>query len=154
MDGACSTLGEVRNAYKDLVGKPEGKWPLVRLRGRCEDNIKIVSFLWSPYVNYHVWKSSSLVSVLSQMKQVHPPPPCYSDIYVNIILSVKDLQVVLSLKVSWPKFCTRMDAVCANVGIRTTETLRFGSRSAVYGSGPSFWLPGQIIRYRHSTVSL
>jgi hypothetical protein len=25
MDGACSTLGEVRNAYKDLVGKPEGK---------------------------------------------------------------------------------------------------------------------------------
>jgi hypothetical protein len=30
MDGACSTNGEKRNAYRLLVGKPEGKWPLGR----------------------------------------------------------------------------------------------------------------------------
>jgi hypothetical protein len=27
MDGACSTHGEMRNAYKILAGKPEGKIP-------------------------------------------------------------------------------------------------------------------------------
>jgi hypothetical protein len=32
MDKACSTNGEKRNAYRILVGKPEGKRPLVRLR--------------------------------------------------------------------------------------------------------------------------
>jgi hypothetical protein len=31
----------VRNAYRILVGKPEGKRPLVRPRCRCVDNIKI-----------------------------------------------------------------------------------------------------------------
>jgi hypothetical protein len=30
---------EMRNAYKILVGKPEGKRPLERPRRRCEDNI-------------------------------------------------------------------------------------------------------------------
>jgi hypothetical protein len=28
MSGACSAHGEIRNAYKILVGKPEGKRPL------------------------------------------------------------------------------------------------------------------------------
>jgi hypothetical protein len=37
--GHCSTNGEKRNAI--LVGKPEGKRPLGRLRGRCVDNIKM-----------------------------------------------------------------------------------------------------------------
>jgi hypothetical protein len=34
-------LGEKRNAYKIMVGKPEGKTPLRRPRSRWEDNIKI-----------------------------------------------------------------------------------------------------------------
>jgi hypothetical protein len=33
-------MGKMRNAYKILVGNPEGKRPLVRLRRRCEDNIR------------------------------------------------------------------------------------------------------------------
>jgi hypothetical protein len=34
-------LGEKRNAYRILVGKPEGKRPLRRPRRRCVDNIKM-----------------------------------------------------------------------------------------------------------------
>jgi hypothetical protein len=31
-------MGEMKNAYKTLVGKPEGKRPLGRTRHRWEDN--------------------------------------------------------------------------------------------------------------------
>jgi hypothetical protein len=41
VDRACSTHGEKRNAYRNLVGKPEGKRPLGRPRRRWVDNIKI-----------------------------------------------------------------------------------------------------------------
>jgi hypothetical protein len=34
-------MGDRREIYRVLVGKPEGKRPLGRLRGRSEDNIKI-----------------------------------------------------------------------------------------------------------------
>jgi hypothetical protein len=34
-------MGEVRGAYNILVGRPEGRRPLVRPRRRWEDNIKI-----------------------------------------------------------------------------------------------------------------
>jgi hypothetical protein len=34
-------MGETRNAYRILVGKPERKRPLGRLRRRWVDNIKI-----------------------------------------------------------------------------------------------------------------
>jgi hypothetical protein len=34
-------MGEMRNAYRMLVGKPEGKRPLGRPRPRQEDNIKM-----------------------------------------------------------------------------------------------------------------
>jgi hypothetical protein len=36
---AC--MGDKRKVYKVLVGKPEGKRPLGRLRHRCEDGIKM-----------------------------------------------------------------------------------------------------------------
>jgi hypothetical protein len=35
-------MGETRNAYRILVGKPEGKRPLGRQRRSWVDNIKIV----------------------------------------------------------------------------------------------------------------
>jgi hypothetical protein len=41
MGGACSTIGEKRNAYRLLVGNPEGNKPLGRPRRRWVDNIKM-----------------------------------------------------------------------------------------------------------------
>jgi hypothetical protein len=41
MDEACSIHGELRNVYKVLVGKPEGRRSLGRPRCRQEDNIKM-----------------------------------------------------------------------------------------------------------------
>jgi len=34
-------MGERKDVYRVLVGKPEGKRPFGRLRRRCKDNIKI-----------------------------------------------------------------------------------------------------------------
>jgi hypothetical protein len=39
--GHVARIGEKRNAYRILVGKPEGKRPLGRPRRRWVDNIKI-----------------------------------------------------------------------------------------------------------------
>ena len=39
--GHVARMEQSRNAYKVLVGKPEGKRPLGRPRGRWEDNIRI-----------------------------------------------------------------------------------------------------------------
>jgi hypothetical protein len=39
--GTCGTNGEKRNAYRLLVGKPEGKRPLGRPRHMWIDNIKM-----------------------------------------------------------------------------------------------------------------
>jgi hypothetical protein len=41
MGGSCSTNGTKRNAYRLLVGKPEGKRPLGRPRRRWVDNIRM-----------------------------------------------------------------------------------------------------------------
>jgi hypothetical protein len=41
MGRGCSTNGEKKNAYRILVGKPEGKIPLGRKRCKWVDNIKI-----------------------------------------------------------------------------------------------------------------
>jgi hypothetical protein len=41
MGGSCSTNGEKRNAYRLLVGKPEGKRPLGRPRRRWVGNIRM-----------------------------------------------------------------------------------------------------------------
>jgi len=39
--GYVACMGEKRGVYSVLVGKPEGKNPLGRLRSRWEDNIKM-----------------------------------------------------------------------------------------------------------------
>jgi hypothetical protein len=39
--GLVARMGEKSNAYRILVGKPEGKRPLGRPRCRWEDNIKV-----------------------------------------------------------------------------------------------------------------
>jgi hypothetical protein len=39
--GDVSRIGEKKNAYRSLVGKPEGKRPLGRRRHRWEDNIRM-----------------------------------------------------------------------------------------------------------------
>jgi len=39
--GRVARMGERRGLYRALVGKPEGKRPLGRLRRRWEDNIKM-----------------------------------------------------------------------------------------------------------------
>jgi hypothetical protein len=41
MGGACSTNGEKRNAYRLLVGKPEGRRSLGIPRRRWLDNIRM-----------------------------------------------------------------------------------------------------------------
>jgi hypothetical protein len=41
MGEACSTNGEKRNAYRLLMGKPEGKRPLGRARRMWVDNIRM-----------------------------------------------------------------------------------------------------------------
>jgi hypothetical protein len=41
MGGPCSTNGEKRNAYRLLLGKPEGKRPLGTPRRRWVDNIRM-----------------------------------------------------------------------------------------------------------------
>jgi hypothetical protein len=41
MGRACGTNAEKRNAYRVLVGKPEGNRPLERPRRRWVDNIKM-----------------------------------------------------------------------------------------------------------------
>jgi hypothetical protein len=39
--GSVAPMGDMRNAYKILVGKPEGKRPFRRSRDRWEDNIRV-----------------------------------------------------------------------------------------------------------------
>jgi hypothetical protein len=34
-------MGEMRNAYRIFVGKPEGRTPLGKPKRRCVDNIKM-----------------------------------------------------------------------------------------------------------------
>jgi hypothetical protein len=41
MGRAVAPIGEKRNAYRILAGKPEGKRPLGRPRRRCVDIIKM-----------------------------------------------------------------------------------------------------------------
>jgi hypothetical protein len=55
MGGVCSTNGEKRNAYRILVGKPEGERPLGRPRRRWVDNIKWDLREIGLYVTGSIW---------------------------------------------------------------------------------------------------
>jgi hypothetical protein len=52
MGGTCSTNGEKRNANGLLLGKPEGKRPLGRLKRRWVDNIRmdLLELGWSDVI--------------------------------------------------------------------------------------------------------
>jgi hypothetical protein len=45
-------MGERIGAYRVLVGKPEGRKPLERLRRRWEDNIKRIFEKWAGGINW------------------------------------------------------------------------------------------------------
>jgi hypothetical protein len=54
--GNVARIGEKRNAYRILVGKPEGKRPLGRSRSRWVENIKI-------YVREIRWDGMDLIDL-------------------------------------------------------------------------------------------
>jgi hypothetical protein len=58
--GHVAPLGEMRNAYKILIGYLEGKRPLGRHRHRWEDHIKMTVKeigvrLWTGFVSLRIW---------------------------------------------------------------------------------------------------
>jgi len=57
--GHVALMGERRGLYRDLVGKPEGKRPLERLRRRWEDNIKMDLRMW----DVEVWTGCSWLRI-------------------------------------------------------------------------------------------
>jgi hypothetical protein len=55
-------MGETRNAYRILVGKPEGKRPLGRPRRRWVDNIKIdLREIWTGSIWRRIGTSGGLL---------------------------------------------------------------------------------------------
>jgi hypothetical protein len=61
-EGHVTRMGEKRNAYKILVGKPEGKRPLGRPRRRWVDNIKI-------YLREIRWDGSDWINLAQDRDQ-------------------------------------------------------------------------------------
>jgi hypothetical protein len=55
--GHVLCMGEVKNAYKILVGKSEGERPLRRLRHSWEDNIKMD--IWAVGLDYALYLPGS-----------------------------------------------------------------------------------------------
>jgi hypothetical protein len=65
--GHVARMGEKRNAYRILVGRPEGKRPLGRARRMCVDNIKInlrereSGMVWTEWVSLRIGTSGGLL---------------------------------------------------------------------------------------------
>jgi hypothetical protein len=56
-------MWEKRNAYRLLVGKPEGKRPLGRSKRRCVDNIRmdLGEVMWTRLVGFRIGTSGGLL---------------------------------------------------------------------------------------------
>ena len=57
--GLVARMGERRDVYMVLMGKPEGKMPLGRPRCRWEDNIKMDLRIWDLWL----WTGCSWLSI-------------------------------------------------------------------------------------------
>jgi hypothetical protein len=53
--GHVARMGAKRNAYRILVGNPEGKRPLGRPRSRWVDNIHILHKIWGVKNKYFLY---------------------------------------------------------------------------------------------------
>jgi hypothetical protein len=54
--GNVARIGEIKNEYSVLVGKPEGKRPLGRSRRRWEDSIRMdIMKIWFEGVDWRHW---------------------------------------------------------------------------------------------------
>jgi len=65
MSGACSTHGEMENAYNILIGKPKRKRPLGRPRHKWENNEWILARqggkMWTGCIWLRIGTSSGLL---------------------------------------------------------------------------------------------
>ncbi|KAJ4448399.1 hypothetical protein ANN_10415 [Periplaneta americana] len=105
--GHVARMGEFRNAYRALVGRPEGKRPLGRPRRRWEDNIKMelrdlgyddrewINLAqdrdqWRAYVvaamnlRYAILKALEQLEVLQQLKDVRKSAAIHTDSRITL----------------------------------------------------------------------
>jgi hypothetical protein len=61
MGREVARIGEKRNAYRILVGKPEGKRPLGRARRWWVDNIKMDGMVWIGLIWFRIGTSGGLL---------------------------------------------------------------------------------------------
>jgi hypothetical protein len=54
-------MGEMRNVYEILIGKPEGKRPLGRTKSGWEYNIEKVEKMWTGCIWFRVGTSGGLL---------------------------------------------------------------------------------------------
>jgi hypothetical protein len=63
--GYVARMGDKRNAYKILLGNPEGKTPLGRPRRRWVDNIQMDlrqdGVVWTGWMWLRIWTSGGLL---------------------------------------------------------------------------------------------
>jgi hypothetical protein len=75
--GNVARMGEKRNAYRILVGKPEGKRPLGRPRRRWVDNIKMD-------LRETGWDGVDLIDVIAGIGDNGHPIPTHLSVIMRI----------------------------------------------------------------------